>query len=331
MALFNKKLCDICGGSMGLIIDNKALDGNFCHDCRHKLSPFFHGSKNATLQQIREQLAYRENNRQQLNIFSPSKVMGTSTKVYLDPQHNCFVVSKQSDYRAENADIINLQQVVGARTDVKEHKEEERYKDAEGHYQSYNPKRYKYQYEINVIINVNSPYFNEIKFEVTKDRPTNKASQEYMNAQYTADEIVAAVTGRPMPTAPATGAAGVIGNVAGVVGNLLGGQQGMNGMNNMNGMNGMNNGMSGGIGGVVGNLLGGQQQGMNNGAAGLLGGVVGNLLGGQQQGMNNLNGMNNMNGMNGMNNMNGMQQWQCPNCGSVNNGMACTYCGFQRQ
>ena len=55
MALFDKKYCDICGGSMGLIIDNKAADGNFCHSCSNKLSPFFHGARNSTLQQIQQQ------------------------------------------------------------------------------------------------------------------------------------------------------------------------------------------------------------------------------------------------------------------------------------
>ena len=57
-------------------------------------------------------------------MFSPSKTLGFKTKVYVDPGHNCFVVSRSSDYKGSNADIINLSQVTGARSEVKEHKKE---------------------------------------------------------------------------------------------------------------------------------------------------------------------------------------------------------------
>lgn len=261
MGLFNRKNCDICGGDMGLIIDNKAADGNYCHNCAHKLSPFFKNARNSTLAQIQQQIAYRETNRQQLNIFNPTKVLGYDTKVYLDPGHNCFVVSKKSDYRSENADIINLSQVQGAVSEVKEHKKELYQRDAQGHNVSYNPKRYEFSYEIQVTIRVNSPYFNEIKFDVTKEKIANKASQEFMNYQHTADEIVAAVTGKAMPQ-------NNVGGVAGAIGQAVAGAAGI-----------------AGLAGIAGALLGNQnanqqvQQGFNN-----------NQNGYAQQGFNNNQG-----------------------------------------
>ena len=39
--LFAKKICDICGGEIGLLGNRKLEDGNMCKDCASKLSPFF--------------------------------------------------------------------------------------------------------------------------------------------------------------------------------------------------------------------------------------------------------------------------------------------------
>ena len=299
MGLFEKKFCDICGQKIGLLGNHKTSDGNVCGNCAGKLSPFFHGMKNSTLQQIREQMAYRETNRQQLNVFNPTKVLGYNTKVYLDPGHNCFIVSKKSDYRAENADIINMSQVLGAISEVKEHKSEIYQKDAEGHNQSYNPKRYKYSYEIIVTINVNSPYFNKIEFEVTKDRPESKTSQEFMNYQHTADEIVAAVTGKPMQQR-----GGIAGGIANGIGQAVAGAAGVAGLAGLAGAllgNQNNNGMQ---------QQGYAQQGFNNN---------GMQQGYAQQGFDN-NGMQQGYAQQGFNN-NGMQQQGYAQQGFNNNGM----------
>ena len=284
MALFNKKLCDICGGSMGLIIDNKAADGNFCHNCAHKLSPFFHGAKNSTLQQIQQQIAYREQNKQALNFFSPTKVIGNTTKVYIDEAKRKFVVSKKSDYKSENADIIDFSQVLSVIPDVKEHKKELYMKDSEGHNKSYNPPRYDYTYEFIIKITVNCQYFNEIKFELTdsSNRPKGRNTQEYMQYEQMANQIVTYLKG-------GTVQGGVMGGIGNAVGSVMGG--------------------TGGLGGVVGAVMGG----MNNNGMGNMNAMnngMGNMNA-MNNGMGNMNGMNNgmgsMNGMNnGMGNMNGM-------------------------
>ncbi len=357
MALFNKKYCDICGGSMGIIIDNKAADGNYCHACAHKLSPYFHGGKNATLQQIKEQLAYRENNRQQLNMFTPSQILGNQTKVYIDPGHNCFVVSKSSNYKNDNADIINFSQLVNVTSETKEHKKEIYYKDAEGHNKSYNPRKYEYSYEIFVTINVNSPYFNKIEFEVTKDPIRNQNSAELIKYQNDANQIVAALTGRPAQQAGgiAGGVAGAVGGIAqaaagvagvaglaGIAGALLGNQAANNqqmqqgyAQQNMGVAQGFAQPNMGGVQGYAQQNVGGVAQGF---AQPNMGGVQGYPQQQMQQGF----AQQNMgaaqaygNQAYGSNQAFGNQafggQWVCPNCGTTNTGNFCQGCGMQKQ
>ena len=302
---------------------------------------------------------YREQNKQQLNMFSPSRTLGFKTKVYVDPGHNCFVVSKSSNYKNDNADIINLSQVTGARSETKEHKKELYQKDSQGHSVSYNPRRYEYSYEIFVTINVNSPYFNEIKFEVTDNPIANKGSNEFMRYQNEADLIVAAVTGRApagmaqpgmgqqamgqtggVPGGIAGAVAGVAGvaGLAGIAGALLGNQnnqqaqmqqqnmmnQQMQQQNMMNqqayGQQGFNNQ------GMMNNQQGYAQQGFGNQQGYAQQGFA-------QQGFNNQGMMNNQQGyaQQGFAQQGFGGQWVCPNCGMTNTANFCQNCGAQKQ
>ncbi len=354
MALFNKKYCDICGGSMGIIIDNKAADGNFCHACAGKLSPYFHNARNSTLRQISEQLAYREQNKQQLMLFNPSKTLGFKTKVYLDPGHNCFVVSKSSNYRNENPDIINLSMVTGAKSETKEHKKELYMKDSQGHNQSYNPRRYEYSYEIFVTINVNSPYFSEIKFEVTDNPIANKGSNEFMRYQNEADLIVAAVTGRqaPVQTGVVGGVANAVGGIgqavagvagiaglAGIAGTLLGNQNNQQAQMQQNMMNNqayaqqnMMNNQAYAQQGMMNNNQGFAQQGFGNNQGYAQQGFAGNNQGYAQQGFAQQGFA--QQGFTGNNQGFAQQgfggQWVCQNCGTANTGAFCQGCGTQK-
>ena len=221
MGLFEKKYCDVCGEKIGLLGNRKLEDGNICSKCAGKLSPFFTGRKKSTLEDIKAQLAYREQNRQNLNYFNATRVLGNNTKVYIDDAQGKFVVSRKSDYRTENADIIDISQVSSARYEVEEHKSEIFREDSEGHRQSYNPPRYDCEYEITIYINVNSPYFNEIEFELTDERPESRYNEEFRRCEQQANEIVSALNGNaPM---------GNMGNNMGAaMGGAAFGQQGFN-------------------------------------------------------------------------------------------------------
>ena len=195
MGLFEKKYCDICGEKIGLLGNRKLEDGNMCSKCAGKLSPFFTGRKKSTLEEIKAQLAYREQNRQNLNYFNANRVLGNNTKVYIDDSQGKFIVSRKSDYRTENADIIDISQVSSARYEVEEHKSEIFREDSEGHRRSYDPPRYDCEYEITIYINVNSPYFNEIEFELTDERPESRYNEEFRRCEQQANEIVNSLNG----------------------------------------------------------------------------------------------------------------------------------------
>jgi len=62
MGLFDKKQCAICGEDIGFLGNRKLADGNMCSKCAAKLSPFFHERKASTIEEIKQQLAYRESN-----------------------------------------------------------------------------------------------------------------------------------------------------------------------------------------------------------------------------------------------------------------------------
>ncbi len=196
MGLFDKKYCDICGEKIGLLGNRKVEDGNVCSSCVKKLSPFFTGRKKSTVEDIKQQIAYREQNRQNLNSFNPMRSFGRKTKVYIDDSQGCFIVSRRNDFREENADIISLSQVQNARFEVEEHRSEIYRTNSEGKRVSYTPPRYEYAYEFSIEIDVNSPYFSEIKFELTDDRPDSRNSAEYRRFEQEANELVASLTGR---------------------------------------------------------------------------------------------------------------------------------------
>ena len=198
MGLFDKKFCDICGEKIGMLGNRKLEDGNLCKDCARKLSPFFSERRRSTVEDIKQQLAYREQNKQVLASFNPTRVLGTDWKVYIDDAQRKFVVSRARDYRADNADVIDLSQVAGAHYEVEEHSDEQYTRDANGNTVSYSPPRYEYEYEITMTINVNSPYFSEIEFELTEHRPTNRYTEEFRQYEQMANEIVAALTGTGM-------------------------------------------------------------------------------------------------------------------------------------
>ena len=110
MGLFDKKYCDICGEKIGLLGNRKLEDGNMCKDCAKKLSPFFSERRSSTVGEIKQQLAYREQNKQILAGFSPMFTFGEDDKIYIDPMKQSFVVSRRNpgSWSDENPDVIPL-------------------------------------------------------------------------------------------------------------------------------------------------------------------------------------------------------------------------------
>lgn len=258
MGLFEKKYCDICGGKVGMLTFSKLEDGNICADCKKKLSPFFTGRKKSTVDEIKAQLEYREQNRKNLDYFNATRTFGRRTKIYLDDNQQKFVVSSRNDFREENADIIDISRVNSARYNIEEHRSEQYRTDSDGKRVSYNPPRYDYSYEFEIIIGVTSPYFSEIKFELSDRRPDSRYSDLYRQFEQEANAIVSALNGNAMG---GMGMNNMGMNNMGMNNNAFSNAGAMNGMNmnNMNGMNGMNGT------GFAGAAMGGMNAGMNSG------------------------------------------------------------------
>lgn len=171
--MFEKKTCSICGGEIGLLGNRKLEDGNLCKECAGKLSPFFSDRRASTVEQIAEQLEYREANRQKVAELN---------------------VTRNSRWRDANPDVMDFSQVTGCDTEIRETRSELTWKDDEGHSQSYDPPRYDIDYDVYVTIHVNSPYFNEITLKVNDYRIEERNSVEYREAERQAQQIREALT-----------------------------------------------------------------------------------------------------------------------------------------
>ena len=192
--MFEKKTCSICGGEIGLLGNRKLEDGNLCKECAGKLSPFFSDRRASTVEQIAEQLEYREANRQKVAELNVTRTLGCDMKVMLDEDAKRFIVTRNSRWRDANPDVMDFSQVTGCDTEIRETRSELTWKDDEGHSQSYDPPRYDIDYDVYVTIHVNSPYFNEIAFKVNDYRIEERNSVEYREAERQAQQIREALT-----------------------------------------------------------------------------------------------------------------------------------------
>ena len=166
MGLFDKKYCDICKNKIGLLGNRKLENGNLCKECAAKLSPWFSDRRRSTVEEIHQQLDYREENKAAVEAFHTTRSLGSGTKLLLDEDAGKFMVTSARNLREANPDVLDFSQVTGCRVDVDEDKTELKREDKDGKEVSYNPPRYTYDYDFYVIINVNAPYFDEIRFRL---------------------------------------------------------------------------------------------------------------------------------------------------------------------
>lgn len=164
--LFEKKECSVCGGEIGLLGNRKLEDGNLCKECAKKLSPWFNERRHSTVEEIKEQLSYREENRKKAAQFSTTRVIGEEWKVYLDETHGWFTATRARNLVDDNADIVDFSAITGCRLNIDEDRTEIKREGKDGTEESYNPPRYRYSYDFDMIITVNTPYFDEMRFRL---------------------------------------------------------------------------------------------------------------------------------------------------------------------
>lgn len=192
MGLFDKKYCDICGDKIGLLGNRKLENGNMCKDCAKKLSPFFSDRRSSTVDEIKQQLAYREQNKQILAGFSPMFTFGEDDKIYIDPMKQSFVVSSRNpgSWSDENPDVIPLSSVTSCTLRVDEDREELYTEGKDGQRVSYNPPRYKFTYDFYIEIKVNNPYFDEITARLNDSDVEGMGTMEYNRYQQMAQQVI---------------------------------------------------------------------------------------------------------------------------------------------
>ncbi len=230
MGLFDKKNCDFCGEKIGMLGNRKLEDGNMCKDCAKKLSPFCDDRRRSTVEQIRQHLQYREENKNALRAFSPTLTLGEDKKIYVDQMKGNFVVSrnKPGSWTEENPDVMPIASITSCGLDIDEDRDEIYTQNGQGQRVSYNPPQYKYYYDFKLKFLVNNPYFDDFEVKLNNFRVEGMGSMEYNRYQKMGMDIMAAL-----------GVNGAVNMNGGMPMNNMGGMP-MNGMP-MNGMpmNGM--------------------------------------------------------------------------------------------
>lgn len=136
---FEKKVCSVCGGEIGLLGNRKLKDGNMCKECAKKLSPWFQERRESTVEAIQAQLTYREENLRQLKNFKTTRVLGDDYKMYIEEIAGVpsrFYVSNSRKPLEENPDIIPFQDVVTCVTDISSSSSEIKVKNSSGEWVS---------------------------------------------------------------------------------------------------------------------------------------------------------------------------------------------------
>ena len=169
MGLFSKKECDVCKKKMAMMEGYKCKDGTICNDCKKKMSPLFTEYKNTTIQEVKEQLAYREQNLQRVKEFVAAHTFGEYPKVMIDKKHNWFVVTKATKLSDENPDVFELTDIQNASVEIEEDKRELHFTNKKGKTCSYKPARYEFAYRFKVNIQMNHPFIKKISLKVTKE------------------------------------------------------------------------------------------------------------------------------------------------------------------
>lgn len=120
MGLFDKKNCDICGEKIGIMGNRKLDNGNLCKKCAGKLSPWFEERRHSTVDDIKEQLAYREENKNAVRNFKITREFsGDRYHVFIDDIKGMFAVAFNMSEQ-NNPDIVPLSAITLCRLEIDE-------------------------------------------------------------------------------------------------------------------------------------------------------------------------------------------------------------------
>lgn len=188
MGLFDRKYCDFCGEKIGLLGNRKLENGNMCKTCAKQISPWLVGRKGYTVEEMKEHLAYREENKDKVKEFHVTRTLGLETKIYFDEDKGWFLVTNDKNYREKNPDVLEFSQVLGCNINIDEHEYEIYRTGEDGESQSYNPPRYRTVCDFDVLLEVEHPWFSQITIQV-ENGSVQRNSAEYRQAEKACEEI----------------------------------------------------------------------------------------------------------------------------------------------
>ncbi|MBQ9264451.1 MAG: DUF4428 domain-containing protein [Clostridia bacterium] len=169
MGLFDKKYCDVCGERIRFLGNRKLEDGNLCKECEGKLSPWFSDRRRSTVQDIKDQLAYREKNKEKVSAFQASRTLGEGNLLLIDDEKKQFIIRRSGQGMGDNPDVLSLDQVQSCEIEIDHSKIEEKTKNDEGKMVSYDPPRHTHSYRFYLNVLVNHPFFDDMRFRVNKN------------------------------------------------------------------------------------------------------------------------------------------------------------------
>ena len=198
MGLFDKKYCDVCGDRIRFLGNRKLEDGNLCKECESKLSPWFSDRRKSTVREIKEQLAYREENKRKVADFATKRTLGEGNLLLIDEQNGQFLIRRNGAPLSDNPDVISFADVTGCETEVEHSKLEQKTKNEEGKMVSYDPPRFTYSYRFYLKIYVKNPWFDEMRFRVNR---SNVEIETGIPIEAPADAALAGLLGLKPPEA----------------------------------------------------------------------------------------------------------------------------------
>lgn len=199
MGIFDRKNCDICGGKVGLLGGKKVKDGRLCSDCAKKQSPYLSSRKDFSVEEMRQHLQDRENNRELIQSLEPTRTIGASLKLYIDDARGLWFVTRSRRYQEDNPDVFAAGQILGARVDLEKGSKTVTLEPAvpakDGKPAVPAKTREVAYYNFYLLIDVSHPWINQMRLKINASQlEEGMTHPDYKEAERDANEMAAALT-----------------------------------------------------------------------------------------------------------------------------------------
>ncbi len=175
MSLFaREKACVVCGNTAKSKV--KCKDGPVCGNCIGRLSPWFTEHKGSSAEDLRKQIALREENKERLAAFVPTKAWGVKKygpayQFIYDEERRQFVVAEgpEESFKEREPDVIDFDQVKDVVLEVDEYWSEESGEFAPRGYGTLLQENYDdvfWRYDFYLRLTLDHPYLKEIRYKM---------------------------------------------------------------------------------------------------------------------------------------------------------------------